>query len=97
MSISFSWPVGPYTQRVSAALDGSERLTSWYRWPAENARVGGHPWSQHQVALGTDWATPNTAALVRRFRGQGLIAVDEFDHVHVQAWPAGTLERLVRR
>ena len=33
------------------ATDGGERIdvTSWYRSPALNARVGGHPYSQHLI------------------------------------------------
>lgn len=97
------FPIRAYVQRVNAAA-GSARATSWYRTPRENVRVGGSgprgfgaggPASQHLVGLASDWKTPNTAGLARAFRNVGLIAVDEFDHVHVQAWPRGTLDRVL--
>ncbi len=96
-------PVRAYVQRVNAAA-GSARPTSWYRSPQDNVRVGGSgrppygvggPLSQHLVGLGSDWVTPNPSALVAAFRRVGLIAVDEFSHVHVQAWQRGVLDRLV--
>lgn len=104
---SYFWrrlPVRGYVQRVNVAVRGSgATATSWYRTPRANVAAGGSgrppfgvggPLSQHLVGLGSDWATPNTGALLASFRREGLFPVDEFDHVHVQAWPRGTLDRL---
>lgn len=70
------------------------QLTSWYRSPAKNRLVGGNPESQHQLALGTDWVTSRPLDFVRAMQRQGLVAVDEGDHVHVQAFRRGELRRL---
>ena len=94
----FSYPVREYVELVNAAVIGTDASpTSWYRTPARNAAVGGDPFSQHLVGLGSDWVSRRPSELVRRFRAVGLIAVDELDHVHAQGWPAGTLQRLARR
>jgi len=75
--------------------------SSWWRGLADNARVGGHPFSQHLVATAADfvpgrtgrtWTNTELAAAARR---AGLIAIDEGDHVHLQLHPAGTLDHVV--
>lgn len=72
------------------------RLTSWWRSVERNEAVGGHPFSQHLVALGLDVVADNPREFAAAARDAGLIAVVESDHVHLQLWEAGTLERLLR-
>lgn len=71
-------------------------LTSWYRDGRANAAAGGAQFSQHLVGLAGDLVAADQARLVRYLRGHGLHAIAEGDHVHVQYWPAGTLERILR-
>lgn len=74
--------------------------TSWYRDPAHNAAVGGDPYSQHQVALALDVQVEFSgisSSMAREVaawfaRRQGLTAVVEADHLHLQLLPAGTLQ-----
>ena len=68
------------------------QVTSWYRDPLHNRRVGGSAASQHLIGLALDLVVPESgrAAVVASIRRAGLIAVLERDHVHVQARPAGT-------
>jgi uncharacterized protein YcbK (DUF882 family) len=66
------------------------RLTSWYRDPANNARVGGHPQSQHLLALAIDFLPDHAGArLADAARSVGLVVIDEGDHFHVQRFPSG--------
>ena len=84
------WFLGPVL--VSAA-EFRAHATSWWRSEDENRAVGGDPDSQHLFGLGVDLVptagTPE--ALAARLRSFGLIAVPTSTHVHVQAFPAGTL------
>jgi len=73
------------------------RVSSWYRPAAHNARVGGHRDSQHQAGLAFDLVTDNPVRLEMELDRQGLIAVREARHVHVQAYPAGVVTGLVRQ
>jgi uncharacterized protein YcbK (DUF882 family) len=63
-------------------------VTSWYRTPRRNRAVGGHPSSLHLKGLAVDLvaddpsAHPTIAAHARRL---GLVAIQEEDHVHIQA------------
>lgn len=70
----------------------SVAVTSWYRDPTHNAAVGGHPQSQHLLGLAIDLvAGPGDGpAVAQAARAVGLIAVEEGDHIHLQARPAGT-------
>jgi len=69
----------------------SLNLTSWYRDPATNARVGGAPQSQHLLGLAID--VDGDPAELDRFavlaQHVGLTAVLEQSHLHIQALPAG--------
>ncbi len=74
---------------------------------AKNRAVGGNLYSQHLLGLGQDYpeVTPeNVAAFRAAARRAGLVAVDEVNrklhpnarpHMHVQAFPAGTIPRQV--
>jgi len=73
-------------------------VTSWYRSAADNVRVGGAVNSQHRYATAFDLAGPflRTSArnaVASRLRAQSFFVLDEGDHLHVQAFPAGALSR----
>lgn len=70
-------------------------VTSWFRTPEKNRIEGGAPESQHLFGLAWDVVVPRASLqhLVAHMRGQGLVAVQERNHVHVQAFPAGSLAR----
>lgn len=63
------------------------RITSWFRSVRQNLAVGGDSRSQHLAGLALDLVTVERAHLVDQLRLVGLVAVDEGDHVHVQALP----------
>ena len=72
-------------------LPGS--ATSWWRSIEENVRVGGKATSSHLLALGADFVPRGTwRAFLSAARRQGLVAIAEGDHVHVQYQPAGTFD-----
>lgn len=66
-----------------------ERVTSTYRSPAHNKRVGGVPNSYHLKGLARDSVPPpgmsmaQYAAELRR-RNPGLDVINEGDHVHIE-------------
>jgi uncharacterized protein YcbK (DUF882 family) len=68
-------------------------FTSWWRSKQRNAQVGGAITSQHLLGLAVDVvpAGGSRSELLRRLRAAGLVALDEGDHVHVQAFRAGTI------
>jgi len=70
--------------------------TSWWRSPADNDRVGGAPFSQHLVACAIDVVLQDLADLggfEDALRRAQIVPVWEGSHLHIQYWPAGTLER----
>jgi hypothetical protein len=82
-----------FVTRAVQTFQPGQMLTSWHRTPESNAAAGGDPESQHLFSLAADIAGPGrdfTAHLARRL---GLYAVQEFDHVHLQLFPAGVLAR----
>jgi len=70
-------------------------LTSWFRTAADNRTAGGSAESQHLFGLAWDLTAsrpilPRLAAAATR---QGLVAIQEGDHVHLQLFPKGALAR----
>jgi len=88
------WAPGIYNELVrrvisaASATPFSVGVTSWWRGPSDNLHAGGSPDSQHLLGLAID-LTPVSGQLLENLSRVGLIAVDERDHIHVQAWPAG--------
>lgn len=98
-----SSPLGPLVVTGVNVLRGalasetrdSVQVTSWWRSPAHNREVGGEPFSQHLVGLAFDVVGPGSVRVAQRWREAGGVAVQTPTHVHLQVWPAGTLERLL--
>lgn len=89
-------PLWSFEARLMAAGRNTDvTATSWYRSPLENARVGGDPWSQHQVGWGLDVVGPGQSQFAKLARMTGLTVVQEASHVHVQLFPKGILRRLL--
>lgn len=70
-------------------------ISSWWRTRAHNAEVGGAPNSQHLLGTAVDLVPADgdmegLAAFARTLPGVGFV-LNEGTHVHVQAYPAGTL------
>lgn len=85
-----------FVRRVNSCVPWqSVRATSWWRDPQHNADVGGHPRSQHLWGLAVDLTGDAFALewLVWRAQSCGLVAILEPSHVHVQAYPATTLDQ----
>lgn len=91
------WAPGIYQEFWGAlvgALQGQRvGVTSYWRDPAVNARVGGQPDSQHLIGLGIDLVTDNINEAASAMRARGLVVVPYPTHLHVQAWPAGIARR----
>lgn len=88
-----------FANAVMWALRGMNySVTNWYRSPQHNRAVGGAPRSQHQLGAGVDFVFPRGLEneAVRRLRAQGFTVFNEGDHIHAQAYPAGTLDNVFR-
>lgn len=63
-------------------------VTSWIRTKARNAKVSGNPQSFHLTGYAVDIVLDNKAnnkALIADCKALGLQAIDEADHIHVEA------------
>jgi len=71
-------------------------VTSWWRSPTDNRRVGGNPKSQHLLGFAFDSVLPPhlVEAFVTTARRIGFTAVDEFDHVHLQTFQRGFFDQI---
>jgi len=71
------------------------RVTSWFRTPEKNRIEGGAQTSQHLLGLAWDVTVARDLRehLAEHMQAQGLVAVVERRHVHIQAFPAGALAR----
>jgi len=76
---------------------GDTVITSWFRTPLENQRVGGNPDSQHLLGLALDVVPgkPSFKLAVSeassRFMEAGFITIPAEKHLHIQTFPAGLL------
>lgn len=70
-------------------------VTSWYRDPVQNQRVGGSPFSQHLAGFAFDVVHDRPVEFAAIADSLGFIPIIEKDHVHVQFFPAGVLRRFV--
>ena len=83
-----------FIRRVARSLQPGQKISSWYRTPAQNQAEGGMPTSQHLFGLALDIVGPGQQLTQSIARDAQLIAVQEFDHLHIQLLPAGVLERI---
>lgn len=96
--VNFFWPeLQEFLGRVNRT-PGNVWFTSWWRSWDENLAAGGstNPLSQHLAGLAVDVVArpPSTPrGIVQAARASGLVAVDEGDHIHIQLWPRGGLDR----
>lgn len=73
-------------------FDPSTQFTSWWRSDSLNRSVGGDPHSQHLFGFAFDLVGNRSREVQDALNRIGLVAVAESDHLHVQLFPAGTLE-----
>lgn len=84
-------------REIDDSAGGDTIITSWWRSPFENQRVGGLPDSQHLVGLALDVVPgkPGFKLAVSeassRFAEAGFITVPAERHLHIQTFPAGVL------
>ncbi len=81
--------VGEFLRRIRAAWVDGVQITSWVRTPAKNDEVGGEVDSQHLIGTAVDVVGPNLPYFAIRCTEEGLICVNEPDHLHVQLFQAG--------
>lgn len=78
-----------WVQVVSRALVPGVSISSWYRSPEDNTRVGGARLSQHLLGIALDFPKTNpnrqVAAALQR---SGFQIITEGDHWHAQLPPA---------
>ena len=75
-----------HVRALCTAHGGS--VTSWIRSTRRNRQAGGVATSYHLDGLAVDLVLDDhskTAALIAAAKARGLRAIDEGDHVHVQA------------
>lgn len=73
---------------ISLSVEFDLSVTSWIRTRARNHKVGGMPHSLHMMGLAVDVVLDNetdTMLFLSKARSLGLIALDERDHIHLQA------------
>ena len=76
-----------------AAFDPTVQFTSWWRDEALNRAVGGNVKSQHLFGFALDLVADRSREIEDAVNQVGLFAVAERDHLHIQLFPPGTLER----
>ena len=81
---------------LDAALEGVDvTVVNWFRTAEHNAAVGGQVNSQHRWACAFDLVVPlaQRAQAKTRLQAAGFWVLDEGDHLHAQAFPAGALAK----
>jgi len=77
-----------FLQHISCiAIHCGVSVTSWIRSKKRNEKVGGVPFSLHQVGLAVDlaWDTEEDREKAKYWcKRLGLSCLDEGDHLHVQ-------------
>ncbi len=66
----------------------SASVTSWIRTPKRNTRAGGRPDSRHLLGMACDVVPDDWRsgpAIMNEARALGLDAVNEGDHIHIEA------------
>lgn len=84
---AFIWHINDSASKIPAPTTA----TSWFRNESENQRVGGAQDSQHLVGAAVDLVNERAGQLSSELAGRGFVVVNEGDHLHVQAWPAGLI------
>jgi len=85
--------ISAFVSRLIRALQPGQQITSFYRTPEQNRAEGGDPESQHLFALAVDLVGPGQRLTQTAARNMHLIAVQEYDHLHIQMFPRGVLRR----
>jgi len=79
------------------ALQGHRgSVTSWWRDRRNNEIHGGEEFSQHLLGLAVDLDAEDPNRLIADLRREGLVVVDEGDHIHVQLFGSGVVAPLIR-
>lgn len=65
------------------------QVSSYVRTPESNRRAGGAARSQHLIGTAIDLVGDWDRRFLEAARREGLVAVDEGDHVHLQLFRAG--------
>jgi len=97
-AIEARWPgfFRDLAESLDRALDGLDAtVVNWFRDAEHNRAVGGAVGSQHRWAAAFDIVVPRAqwSDAARRLRAEHFFVIDEGDHLHAQAFPAGALSR----
>lgn len=90
---AFGPAIRAFIGKVVRVYQPGMTVTSWYRSPQANARVGGNADSQHLFGLGLDLAGPNRETAAELARRINLPHAQEVDHLHLQLFRPGVLRR----
>jgi len=71
-------------------------VSSWWRDRRTNQIHGGEEFSQHLLALAIDLEVEDPDRLVRELMREGLVVIDEGDHIHAQLFPPGVVAPLIQ-
>ena len=82
---------GQFFSELTVSVTPGTAATSWWRSPEKNIAVGGNPDSQHLIGTAIDLVVPENEKrqVIADLASFGWVVVDEGDHLHAQAWPAG--------
>lgn len=86
MGDAYNGTVDPVRDFPTFASMPGVQVSSLYRDPAHNAKVGGVPNSYHPKGQAGDFVVPpeQRAAFIAQARSMGYDAIDEGDHVHLE-------------